>query len=177
MWGVGNGNYIHFFRPLGGCQSIDCLTLPHQSAIMSFTKCSLPRGSSHSGGCSRNDPFRVQSAASYELAQRSGSRPVSEREFPRNERFCLLPPITLQSSPAKATVINDGRSIAYLVDLLIARSGVSQKEVARRLGVAPQSLNQYRMKRRARPSAQWLARLAEVCGARLVVELGSRAHS
>ena len=65
-------------------------------------------------------------------------------------------------------MVADDRAVIYLIDQLIARSGLSKSEIARRLGIKLQSLNQY--SRRTRPGVIWLARLAEVCGGRVIVE-------
>lgn len=73
-------------------------------------------------------------------------------------------------NPNAATVILDGKAIAALVDQLLTRAGLSQAEVCRRLGVHPTSFNQYRIGRRVKPSLWWIVRLANVCGARIVVE-------
>lgn len=69
-----------------------------------------------------------------------------------------------------AVVLSDERAVQRLVELLLEKAGLSQAEAARRMGIASQSLNQYKISRRARPSLQWLARLAEVCGAKIIVE-------
>ena len=81
-------------------------------------------------------------------------------------------PNTIPSSPdptsRQASVVADERAMIYLIDQLILRSGLSKSEVARRLGIKLQSLNQYH--RRRRPGALWLAKLAEACGGRLLLE-------
>ena len=61
-----------------------------------------------------------------------------------------------------------------LIQLLIDRSGVSQAELARRLGITPQALGQY-VKARRRATFHWLVRLAQVCGARVSVDFPSLA--
>ena len=67
-------------------------------------------------------------------------------------------------------VIPDNQGIYTLVDQIIERSGLRQSEIADRLGIRKQSVNQYATMRRRRPSVQWLARLCSACGARLMVE-------
>jgi transcriptional regulator with XRE-family HTH domain len=57
------------------------------------------------------------------------------------------------------------------MELIIARSGLTQAEIARRLAVKPQSVHQWRSGTRSNPSLKWFMRLAQVCGVRLVVEL------
>jgi transcriptional regulator with XRE-family HTH domain len=61
-----------------------------------------------------------------------------------------------------------------LIDQLLAHAGLSQTEVAERLGIRVQSLNQYRYLRRKRPSLRWFARLAEACGARITLEFPAK---
>lgn len=79
-------------------------------------------------------------------------------------------PSYISPSPTIAVVLPDPKRVNRLVEEIIERAGMSQAEVARRLGITPQSLNQYFTHRRERPSIIWIARLAEVCGARLLVE-------
>ena len=69
-----------------------------------------------------------------------------------------------------APVLLDDRAIAAVVDQLLARAGISQAEACRRMGIQPATLNQYRLGRRVRPSVWWLVRLAQVCGAKILVE-------
>lgn len=71
------------------------------------------------------------------------------------------------------SVVNDNRAIAHLIDQLLAASGFTNAELARRLGVVPQTLAQYRYGRRTHPSVQWVAKLVEVCGGKLYIELPS----
>lgn len=66
--------------------------------------------------------------------------------------------------------VDDYRATIALIDELLERAGLTQAEVARRLGITKQGVHQYRSLRRARPSVQWMAKLAQVCGGRLVVE-------
>lgn len=77
-------------------------------------------------------------------------------------------------TPSLAVVGQDPRSVQRLIELLIERSGTPQAELARRMGITIQSLNQYKMGRRQSPSLAWMARLAEVCGARITIEFPSR---
>lgn len=92
-----------------------------------------------------------------------------------------LPPMPLpSSSPASALpasvmiIVEDDRAIQRLIETLLDRSGLTQSELARRLGITFQSLNQYKYLRRKRPSVQWFTRLAHACGARVVLEFPSR---
>lgn len=86
----------------------------------------------------------------------------------------MIPNLPSHPDPTykQAAVVADDRAVIYLIDQLIARSGLSKSEIARRLGIKLQSLNQY--PRRRRPGVIWLAKLAEACGGRLVVEFPSR---
>jgi len=77
--------------------------------------------------------------------------------------------------PRPAAVIqSDPRGIPRLIEVILSRAGMPAAEVARRLGIQPQALNQYRTGRRINPSVLWLARLAAVCGGRVVVEFPER---
>lgn len=80
----------------------------------------------------------------------------------------LIQPSRPDPTTGTAAIVADDRAVVYLIDQLIAKSGLSQSELARRLGIRLQSLNQYR--RRKRPGVVWLAKLAEACGGRLYVE-------
>lgn len=79
-------------------------------------------------------------------------------------------PLPLPPSTTKAIVLTTPATVRRLVQLLLERAGMSQTEVAKRLGITQQALQQYVAGRRQRTSLEWLARLAEVCGARVVVE-------
>ena len=86
-------------------------------------------------------------------------------------------PIPSSSQPTQssvAVVLNDDRAVMQLIELLLDRAGLSQAEVASRLGIRRQSLNQYRWLRRKRPSIQWFTKLAQACGARIIIEFPSR---
>ena len=80
-----------------------------------------------------------------------------------------LPSEQHSTIPSNATVavINDDRAIHALVELLIKRSGLSQADIAKRMGVKYQSLQQYRY--RTRPTMLCMVRLADVVGAKIVV--------
>ena len=80
----------------------------------------------------------------------------------------LLTPSRPDPATATAAVVPDDRAVVYLIDQLIVKSGLSQSEISRRLGIKLQSLNQY--KRRKRPGLVWFTKLAEACGGRVVVE-------
>lgn len=77
------------------------------------------------------------------------------------------PPNAILTSP----LLSDDRAIAYLIDELLKNSGLYPSELARRLGVNPATINQYRYHRRPNPSIQWLVKLVTACGGRVVVEM------
>ena len=86
----------------------------------------------------------------------------------------ITPSSASSSSQSLAAVLLDDRAIASLVEQLMARAGLSQAEICRRLKIDPTTFNQYRNGRRKRPSLWWMVRLAEVCGARLFIEWPSK---
>lgn len=69
----------------------------------------------------------------------------------------------------RAAVIPDSNAIIGLIDLLIEHSGLTQAEVARRLNIRPQTIDQYR-RRTINPTLKWFTRFAAVCGAKVTVE-------
>lgn len=75
--------------------------------------------------------------------------------------------------PSVVTILDDPNSLPQLVALILERAGLTTREAAQRIGVQPETLRQYLSGRRKRPSVEWLARLAAVCGGRLVVQLAS----
>lgn len=80
------------------------------------------------------------------------------------------PSPTLPLSNRLAAVQPDDKGSQTLVELIVERSGMKQVEIAARMGVSKQALNQYYTLRRSRPSVQWLAKLLHACGGRLLVE-------
>ena len=70
-------------------------------------------------------------------------------------------------------LLSDDRSISALIDKLLDRANLTEAGLAERLGVTRQTLHQYRHSRRKRPSILWLVKLAQACGAKIVVELPS----
>lgn len=71
---------------------------------------------------------------------------------------------------------DDQKALASLIELLVIRSGVSQSELARRMGIKQQSLNQYLNQKRRNPTIGWLCRLATACGATVAIDLPRRDH-
>lgn len=82
-----------------------------------------------------------------------------------------------QSIPAiRATtpltpVVCDERAIAGLLGMILNRAGLSVGEAAKRMGVSDEALRQYLKGRRTKPSLIWFVKLAELCGARVLIEL------
>lgn len=85
-----------------------------------------------------------------------------------------LPSLYSPAKPTTSVVLPDDRVVNSLIEQLLNRAGLPEAELARRLGIKRQSLNQYKISRRRRPSVQWLARLAEACGARLLIEFPAK---
>lgn len=67
-------------------------------------------------------------------------------------------------------VLGDDKAIAALIDRLLDRANLSDAELAARLGIRKNTLYQYRVGRRKRPSIQWLVKLINACGGRLMIE-------
>lgn len=83
-------------------------------------------------------------------------------------------PTHLHPSDSVAFVSSDKLAVGKLIRMILERAAIPQTEIAKRMGIVPQSLNQYVLGRRANPSILWLARLAEMCGARIVIEWPGR---
>lgn len=79
-------------------------------------------------------------------------------------------PLGPASRPTRA-VVADPALLGQLMNLILDRSGLSESEIARRLGTARQSVQQYRYLKRTNPSLRWFLRYVQVCGGRLVLEL------
>jgi DNA-binding CsgD family transcriptional regulator len=65
----------------------------------------------------------------------------------------------------------DAANTREAVRLLLSRSGLSAAEVARRLGVTRQTVQQFVTQRRPSIQVRSLAEVAAVCGGRVIVEL------
>lgn len=70
----------------------------------------------------------------------------------------------------KAVIPDDPALFKELINILLAHSGLTQSEAARRIGVEPQSVHQYRSGIRANPSLRWFMHFARVCGAQVTIE-------
>lgn len=68
-------------------------------------------------------------------------------------------------------VVGDDRAIVNLMDSLYRQSGLTQVELASRMGVSKQTINQYLRYRRRNPSILWLIRFANACGGQILIEL------
>ncbi len=80
----------------------------------------------------------------------------------------LLP--TSAPPPPQIEVGQTDRSVSDAIDRLLKASGIPLTEVAKRLEVRPQTVDQYRSGRRSKPSVAWLVRLAAAVGARVVIQ-------
>lgn len=82
-------------------------------------------------------------------------------------------PASSSSPPSSLSTIAlaDDRAIRSFVQQCIAKSGLSQAEVARRLGMRPQSVNQAVRGRVGRPSLHWIVRVVTACGGAVILEL------
>ncbi len=110
-------------------------------------------------------------SATSAIAEPPLALPPQAQPFP-------LPSLISGSSPlspgAGVVVLSDPKTVAPLLEQLLSRSGLTVAEVCRRLDCSRSSFNQYRYCRRTRPSVQFLSRVVEVCGGRLMVELPAR---
>lgn len=87
----------------------------------------------------------------------------------------MLPVIPINAPTRSiATVVDDDHTISFLLEELLDRSGLTFNDLANRLGITPQSLHQYRSGVRTNPGIKWLAKVANVCGAKLIVEFPNR---
>lgn len=127
-------------------------------AAMSFDASSLP-------GESLADQRSISPDASHPVYRSHSDLDYDFVPLPSAHLPHKLPP------PSSAIVLADDRAITGVISVLLERSGMPAAQVAAQMGVKPQSLNQYKIGRRLKPSARWLAKLAQVCGGRLVVEL------
>jgi predicted transcriptional regulator len=78
-------------------------------------------------------------------------------------------PLPTSRSTTLTPLVLDERAIARLLALMLDRGGLTVSECARRLGITPQGIRQYIHGRR-RPSLLQVLKIAETCGARILVE-------
>jgi hypothetical protein len=76
----------------------------------------------------------------------------------------------IRSSAPLTPLVCDERVIQRLLGEIINKGGLTPNEVARRMGVSSNAIRQYLRGRRNRPSLIWFVRLAELCGARVLIE-------
>jgi transcriptional regulator with XRE-family HTH domain len=80
-----------------------------------------------------------------------------------------LMPSSIPRPPIRPIPLYQRTSMGPVLERVMEHSGTHQAEVARRMRIRPQSLNQYVKSRRARPSLDWLLHFLSVNGASLVV--------
>jgi hypothetical protein len=85
-----------------------------------------------------------------------------------------VPAAVYREKAPLSVVLADERAIVYLIDQLLSRAGLNSAEVCRRLNISESNFSQYRSLRRKRPSLWWFVRLAQACGARVMVEFPVR---
>lgn len=99
----------------------------------------------------------------------SESQPESQAE----SRTRLVP--SVQKRPEMRPIpLYQRTSIGPVLNRVMEWSGTHQAEVARRMRIRPQSLNQYVKGKRARPSLDWLLHFLAVNGAGLAVVFPSQ---
>jgi len=81
------------------------------------------------------------------------------------------PPPMFRSQTPLTLLICDHKVIRRLLETLLEESGLSINEISRRMGSNPNNLRQYLKGRRSKPSLQWFIRYAELCGARINLEM------
>lgn len=74
---------------------------------------------------------------------------------------------TGQARLAMLPISGDPRTYGGAIDWLLQQSGVTQAELARRLNVKPQTIDQYRSGKKKLMGADLLCRVATACNARL----------
>lgn len=77
----------------------------------------------------------------------------------------------MQTSAEELNVaVCDESAIARLLERLLTRARLSPRQASRALGLGDNAVQQYVYGRRCRPSLLWFLRLANLCGARVVLE-------
>ena len=122
----------------------------------------------------RDLAYQLQEGASTEHAE--AEREPRSEHAQQGEEILAMPWIPSTSAPLDARskrsfiVLPDERTAKALINLLIERSGTTQAELARRMGIQPQTLSQYRSLKHKKPSLHYISRLCLASGARLIVE-------
>jgi hypothetical protein len=83
-----------------------------------------------------------------------------------------------QTNPLRVTtslhpLIHDERAVARLLEELLQKGGLTISGASRALGISAQTLRQYVHGPRRSPSLRWFLKLAEACGARVLIEFPS----
>lgn len=84
-------------------------------------------------------------------------------------------PSSIPQKPAEANLAvlsEDPRGFARLLELILSRAGISQNELALRLGINGSAISN--RKRIGNPTIQWLVRIVNLCGGKVWVELPSQ---
>jgi predicted transcriptional regulator len=71
-------------------------------------------------------------------------------------------------------VISDDRVISRLLETVLYRAGITQKEAADRLGINPATIRQYIGARSTRPGLRWFVKFVEACGGRVYLQFPER---
>lgn len=104
----------------------------------------------------------------------SDSTPA-EGESPSSEMPTLaafLPSSSAARSLTSLTpLVNDERAINRLLDIMLRKANLSPRMAASQLGVSDEAVRQYVTGRRSNPSLKWFLRFAQICGAKVTVEL------
>lgn len=113
-----------------------------------------------------SNPRPIASAKVSDMAQ----TPSSKDRMPPTPIPSIQSGPASPSSPARMVVGDDPTLIPLLYREMIERSGLSGAEVARRMGSRPQAIDQYKCGYKSNPGLRLTARVAQACGAQLVVE-------
>ena len=74
----------------------------------------------------------------------------------------------------------DGAAFATLLRDMQRHAGLSTRSVARKLGIEPNSINQYLYKKRGRggtSTLKWFLRYAEACGCKVYITFPGESHA
>jgi hypothetical protein len=95
----------------------------------------------------------------------------SESDFPLVPIPSLVTASPLYKSSPLTSLICDEQVISQLLEVLLKRAGLSIAGASRSMGCGANTISQYINKRRCRPSLLWFLKFAELCGARITIEL------
>lgn len=108
-----------------------------------------------------NDPIRPNDRRSEGEMVRAGREGLMRRAG-------VIPSARPTTSPRPIPVYARA-SLGAILERVMEHSGTHQAEVARRMGLRPQSLNQYVKGTKANPSVDWLLHFLQVNGAALTI--------